>query len=126
MINMERQLYFDISSEETGGSLYRINSKDGHTFIYHYSLFDDKTADVKVFQASYPDFESFWSKLTSDREWFYQHPLFVHPERRDFVKGELAHVDWGIKPDKKWQESHQRQWKKVLNDPDDYYTTPAV
>jgi hypothetical protein len=30
-------------------------------------------------------------------------------------------VDWSVHPDKKWQESHQRQWKKVLTDPDTYY-----
>lgn len=123
---MEKELYFDISSEETGGSLYRINTHGKAEFIYHYSLFDEKTADVKVFQATYPDFAAFWNMLTSDQQWFYQHPLFVHPEVREFVKAALASVDWNIKPDKKWQESHQRQWKKVLNDPNNYYTTPAI
>jgi len=26
-----------------------------------------------------------------------------------------------VQPNKKWQESHQRQWKKVLADPSSYY-----
>jgi subfamily B ATP-binding cassette protein MsbA len=30
-----------------------------------------------------------------------------------------------VHPDKKWQESHQRQWKKVLDDPGTYYRGPV-
>jgi len=30
-----------------------------------------------------------------------------------------------VHPNKKWQESHQRQWKKVLTDPGNYYKGPG-
>lgn len=117
------ELYFDISSEETGGSLFRNEIKDGNiSFNYNYSTYDDKTGDVKVFNKSFPTFMDFWKELTSNKEWHYLHPLFVHPEQREFVREQLKNVNWNIHPNKKWQESHQRQWKKVLSDPTDYYT----
>ena len=55
----------------------------------------------------------------------YLHPLFVHPELRDFIREQLKGVNWGVHPNKKWQESHQRQWKKVLTDPGNYYKGPG-
>jgi len=116
-----RELYFDISSDESGGSLYRI-SKDGHpSFHYSHSTYNENTDVIKVFETPYPDFASFWKDLTKDPEWYYQHPLFVHPEQREFVREQLKQVNWDIHPDKKWQDSHQRQWKKVLSDPGQYY-----
>jgi hypothetical protein len=54
-------------------------------------------------------------------QWWYLHPLFVHPEKREFVMNLLKGVDWSVHPNKKWQESHQRQWKKVLTGPASYY-----
>ena|ERR1700761_1899711 len=119
---MPKELYFDISSENSGGSLYRVQEPNGEiAFLYNYSVNDVKTGEVEVFDTWYVSFEAFWKAMTRDREWYYLHPLFVHPEQRAFIQGELKGVNWGIYPNKKWQESHQRQWKKVLNDPAKYY-----
>lgn len=119
---MAKELYFDIHSEDSGGSLFRIVDDKGEpAFLYNQSQTDPVTDEVSVFDTWYVSFEAFWRQLTADVEWYYRHPLFVHPEQRDFVREQLKRVDWGVHPDKKWQESHQRQWKKVLSDPNDYY-----
>jgi hypothetical protein len=119
---MRKELYFDISSTETGGSLFRITDNQGHlSFYYNHSTYDEEKDELKVFETDYIDFTAFWQELTKNPEWFYLHPLYVHPEQRDFVKEELAKVNWNIHPNKKWQESHQRQWTKVLTDPAGYY-----
>ena len=122
---MQRELYFDISSEHSGGSLFRIQENNGSvSFYYSYSRYDPKKDEVKVFEKNYPDFEAFWNELTRDPQWWYLHPMFVHPEQREFVRGQLQQADWSVHPDRKWQESHQRQWKKVLTGPANYYTGP--
>ena len=122
---MQRELYFDISSEETGGSLFRIDGAGGtFSFNYSYSTYDTDKDEVKIFDKNYPDFNAFWTELIKTPKWWYLHPLFVHPEQRDFVREQLKKVDWAMHPDKKWQESHQRQWKKVLTDPGSYYNGP--
>jgi len=118
---MPKELYFDISSEDSGGSLYRVKEKDEVSFLYNHSTYNDKTDEVSVFDTWYTSFEAFWKVLTSDPKWYYRHPMFVHPEQREFVRDQLKVVNWGVHPNKKWQESHQRQWKKVLNDPGTYY-----
>jgi hypothetical protein len=118
---LSKELYFDISTEHSGGSLYRVTGEEGLPFYYNHSTYDDTTDEVKLFETRYADFAAFWKELTRDSQWYYQHPLFVHPEQREFVRQQLASVDWTVHPDKKWQESHQRQWKKVLTDPDTYY-----
>jgi hypothetical protein len=119
---MQKELYFDISSEETGGSLYRVRDAGGKiSFFYSYSTYDQSKDEIRVFEKSFSGFESFWSELTQNPGWHYLHPLFVHPEQRDFVREELKGADWTVHPDKKWQESHQRQWKKVLEAPESYY-----
>lgn len=119
---MQRQLYFDISSEQKGGSLYRItDDTDDVYFLYQYSIYNDDTDEIKVSEERFATFPEFWSAILTDPEWFYQHPLFVHPEQRDFIREQLKNVNWGIHPNKKWQDSHQRQWKKVLSGSNDYY-----
>ena|SRR5579859_5354475 len=119
---MQKELYFDISTEQSGGSLYRISGEGGaSSFLYQHSTYDDDRDEVKIFETPYRDFAAFWKELTRDPQWFYQHPLFVHPEQRDFVQSALKGVNWNLHPDKKWQESHQRQWKKVLTDTGSYY-----
>ena len=119
---MPKELYFDISSEDSGGSLYRITGEnEGLPFNYNHSTYDEDKDEVKVFETQFADFAGFWKDLVKDPRWYYRHPLFVHPEQREFVRQQLAKVDWGVHPDKKWQESHQRQWKKVLTDPGKYY-----
>jgi hypothetical protein len=124
---MPKELYFDISSEQTGGSLYRVREANGAiSFLYNYSVADAATGEVQVFDTWYVDWAAFWKALTKDAKWFYLHPLFVHPEQRAFVRAQLNAVDWRIHPDKKWQESHQRQWKKVLEDPGTYYHGPPT
>ena len=119
---MKRELYFDISSAESGGSLYRVSGEDGNpSYYYNHSTYDDSKDELKVFETNYPDFAAFWKALTQDPRWYYLHPLFIHPEQRDFIRDQLKTVNWSVHPDKKWQESHQRQWKKVLTDPGNYY-----
>ena len=119
---MQRELYFDISSAESGGSLYKIKKEDSSTsFIFDHSTYDAYSDEIKTFQTPYSSFLLFWQDLIKDKAWFYQHPLYVHPEQRSFVQKQLKGVNWQIQGDKKWQESHQRQWKKVLTDPKDYY-----
>lgn len=118
---MKKELYFDISSAEKGGSLFRISDGAGTRFYYSHSTYDDKKDEVKVFETNFESFAAFWQYLVQNKEWFYLHPLFVHPEQRDFIREQLKSVNWGIHPNKKWQESHQRQWKKVLSGPGSYY-----
>ena len=124
---MAKELYFDISSEYSGGSLYRVPESNGEiSFLYNYSVSDPKTGEVEVFDTWYTSFEAFWKALTQEKDWYYRHPLFVHPEQRALVREQLKAVNWGVHPDKKWQESHQRQWKKVLEDPGTYYRGPQA
>lgn len=119
---MQKELYFDISSEGSGGSLYRIRDEAGKvSFRYEHSTYDDDRDEIKIFNTEYASFAQYWQMLTKDKQWYYQHPLYVHPEQRAFVKELLKKVNWAIYPDAKWQESHQRQWRKVLTDKDDYY-----
>ena len=122
MLGMKKELYIDISNEDAGGSLYRITTDDGHIhFYYNHSTYNSDTDELKVFETNYADFPAFWKMIVTDKKWFYLHPLFIHPEQRDFIKQQLQNVDWTVSGDKKWQDSHQRQWKKVLNDPLEYY-----
>lgn len=119
---MPQELYFDISSEQSGGSLYRVTGNDGAiSFLYNHSTYNDRTDEVKVFNTPYASFNDFWQELTKNREWFYLHPMYVHPEQRAFVQEQLKGVNWQLHSNKKWQESHQRQWKKVLTDGPGYY-----
>ncbi|MEP6684525.1 MAG: hypothetical protein ABJA35_14745 [Parafilimonas sp.] len=119
---MEKQLYFDISSEESGGSLYKIKDDAGKiSFLYNHSTYDNARDEIKTFETQYELFNDFWQVLIKDKKWFYQHPLYVHPEQRDFIQQQLQKVNWSVHPDKKWQDSHQRQWKKILEAKDDYY-----
>lgn len=115
---MKPELYFDISTGETGGSLYRL--PDG-TFSWQYSTYDEDRDETKIFTSSYVSFAAFWQMLTQDRTWYFQHPLYVHPEVRGFVGGQLEGADWSVQGDLKWQQSHQRQWTKVLSDRSEYY-----
>ncbi len=54
---MPKELYFDISSEDSGGSLYRVtDSAKGKPFYYNHSTYDDDKDEMKVFETWYPDF----------------------------------------------------------------------
>ena len=119
-----KELYIDISNEEAGGSLYKITDRDGIHFYYNHSTYNSDTDQLKVFETTYADFAAFWQYITTDKKWFYLHPLFIHPEQRDFIKQQLQGADWTVSGDKRWQDSHQRQWKKVLTDPERYYNGP--
>jgi hypothetical protein len=124
---MPKELYFDISSEHSGGSLYRVPGAAGEiSYLYNYSVADADTGEVEIFDTWYVSWKAFWKVLTGDPEWYYRHPLYVHPEQREFVREALKRVNWGVHPDRKWQESHQRQWKKVLEDPGTYYRGPQA
>lgn len=119
---MRKELYIDISNEDAGGSLYRLTGDNGAVhFYYNHSTYNSDTDELKVFETNYTDFASFWLDITKGRTWFYLHPLFIHPEQRVFIQSLLKKADWKVEGDKKWQESHERQWKKVLVDPPDYY-----
>ena len=119
---MPSELYFDSSSLETGGSLFRVTEENGrHFFLYDHSSWDAHIDEIKVYKTAYPSFEAFWNMLTGDREWFYRHPLYVHPQVRSFVAAALEGVNWTVQGDRKWQESHRRQWEKVLSGPEQYY-----
>jgi hypothetical protein len=118
---MKKELYFDISSAESGGSLFRINDDGKISFYYNHSTYDDRKDELKVFETNFESFEAFWKYLIQNKEWFYLHPMFVHPEQRGFVREQLKSVNWNLHPNKKWQDSHQRQWKKVLTAPENYY-----
>jgi hypothetical protein len=119
---MKPELYFDIGSPEKGGSLYRQANADGSiSYLYDHSVYDERRDEIKVFKTSYSSFAAFWEELIKNKAWFYLHPLYVHPEQRAFIQEQLKGVNWQIQGDRKWQESHQRQWKKVLTDPKDYY-----
>ncbi len=99
---MKKELYFDISNESAGGSLYRISKDDGSIdFFYQHSTYDADKDEVKVFESHYPDFAAWWQMLTTDKNWFYQHPLFVHPEQRSFVIEQLKKANWNISANKK-------------------------
>jgi hypothetical protein len=117
------EIYFDIHSEESGGTLLRMQEPNGDFyFLYDYSVYDASRDEVSVSQKRFPDFVSFWQYIKSNnRDWCYLHPLFIHPEQRDFITDELKNVNWESQEGRKWQESHQRQWKKVLTDPPRYY-----
>ena len=122
---MQKELYIDISNEDAGGSLYRVTAADGAVhFYYNHSTYDSDKDELQVFETNYADFAAFWNYITANKQWFYLHPLYVHPEQRDFIKKQLLPVNWAVSGDKKWQDSHQRQWKKVLNDPPEYYKGP--
>jgi hypothetical protein len=122
---LAKELYIDISNEAAGGSLYRMMAPDGRVyFYYNHSTYNTDTDELKVFETNYDSFAAFWAYITTDRQWFYLHPLYVHPEQRTFIQEQLKKVDWTVSGDKKWQDSHQRQWKKVLNDPGVYYKGP--
>ncbi len=119
---MKKELYLDISSAEKGGSLYRLQEENQPVrFYYNHSTYDDRTDELKVFESYYESFDAFWQELSTNKQWFYLHPMFVHPDIRNFIREQLRSANWGVHANKKWQESHQRQWKKVLSDPDDYY-----
>ena len=123
---MTKELYIDISNEEAGGSLYKVTANDGSShFNYHHSTYNSDSDEIKVFETAYPDFTSFWQFITKDPLWFYLHPLFIHPEIREFIRQQLDGVNWAAGGNEKWQYSHQRQWKKVLEDSGNYYRGPA-
>jgi len=120
------EIYLDIHSEESGGTLYRVKNENGVQFLYDYSEYDAERDDTRIFKKLFPDFESFWKHIKQKNpQWYYLHPLYVHPEQRDFIGRELKSANWSSQEGMKWQESHQRQWKKVLTDPPGYYEPPA-
>ena len=50
---MQKELYFDISAEESGGSLYRIkDDKGNYSFLYQHSTYDDDRDEIKIFETA--------------------------------------------------------------------------
>ena len=90
---MYKELYFDINSEQAGGSLYRLKDDAGNSsFLYQHSTYDDDRDEIKVFETQYASFAAYWQMLTRDQQWFYQHPLYVHPEQRNFIREQLLNL----------------------------------
>lgn len=120
---MQKELYFDVVSEEGAGGLYRLRgNNDGARFTYHYSSADLETDKVITSETSFDEFAGFWNFFVADPLWFCLHPLYIHPDQRAFVKQQLAKIDWNIVRDEKWREMYQRQWNKVLTNPAAYYS----
>ena len=62
---MKPELYLDISSEESGGSLFRTVSAAGKiSFTYHHSTYDADRDITRVFETPYSSFDAFWEQLT--------------------------------------------------------------
>ena len=123
-MEIHKELYFDIVSDEWAGGLYRLITETGKTsFYYHYSLSDleDDNGKTTVVETHYTDFEAFWKQFTTNNRWFTFHPLYIHPEQRSLVKDALATINWQLVADEKWREMYRRQWNKVLNNPAEYY-----
>ncbi len=120
---MNKELYFDIVSDEWAGGLYGIITETGISFYYHHSLSDleDDNNKTTVSETNYPTFAAFWKQFTTNNRWFTFHPLYIHPEQRKFIKEELGKVNWKLIADEKWRDMYQRQWNKVLNNPVEYY-----
>lgn len=77
---MQNELYFDISSTATGGSLTRQKNGDGsYSFLYVHSIYDAYSDELKIYKTPYPSFEAFWQVLTKNSAWFYLHLLYVRP-----------------------------------------------
>ena len=83
---MAKELYIDISNEDAGGSLYRVTADDGRVhFYYNHSTYDSDKDELKVFETNYNSFAEFWTYIKGNKQWYYLHPLFIHPEQRDTV-----------------------------------------
>ena len=120
---MQKILYFDIVSDEGAGALTLLISDDGkRSFHYHYSASDLEYEKVVNKENMFVSFMEFWQFFTRDQKWFLLHPLYIHPEQRDFVRQQLKKVNWNIVEDEKWQDMYQRQWNKALTGPAEYYT----
>ncbi len=121
---MNKELFFDIVSDEWAGGLYRLNDDKGNkSFYYHRSssdLDEDKNTNA-VIENNYNSFTEFWAEFIKDNRWFTLHPLYIHPDQRPFIKEELKNVNWKVVTDEKWRDMYQRQWNKVLTNPASYY-----
>ena len=60
---MQKELYFDISSEQSGGSLFRIERDGKKVFYYNHSTYNDTSDELKVFETYYNSFSDFWQEL---------------------------------------------------------------
>ena len=119
---MQKELYFDIVSEEGAGALYCITASDGNTnFYYHYCASDLDSDRTETKESDFKDFTDFWKDFASDKKWFCLHPLYIHPELRPFIKQQLDNISWRLVTDDHWRIMYQRQWNKVLNNPAEYY-----
>lgn len=118
----QKDLYFDVVSEEGAGGLYRLTNSDGGVhYYYHYSSSDLETGKVYSAESRYEKFADFWNQFIRNTLWFCLHPLYVHPEQRPFIKQQLDIVNWQLVQDDKWREMYKRQWNKVLSNPPEYY-----
>lgn len=119
---MNKELYFDIVSEEGAGALYYITTNDGKkNFYYHYCSSDLETGDAENTETDFLNFIDFWKYFIADKNWFCLHPLYIHPELRAFIKQQLNNISWRLVTDDQWRVMYQRQWNKVLNNPAEYY-----
>ena len=51
---MPSELFFDSSSKETGGSLFRVTEENGrYSFLYDHSSWDAHSNDIRVYKTTY-------------------------------------------------------------------------
>lgn len=114
------ELLFEIFADVISYTVYQ----EGMTqkVLVEEALFDEDSNLLQVESSSFPDFYSFWKVFLQKENWHYFHPLFIATTCRPLIKEALEKVNWNVHPDIKWQQSHQKQWDKVLADPGKYYS----
>src|SRR5690349_1102270 len=101
---MQKTLYFDIVSDEGAGALTLITPADGkRSFHYHHSESDLEYEKIVNREHTFDSFAEFWKFFIRDQKWFLLHPLYIHPEQRNFIRQQLKKVNWNIVEDEKWQ-----------------------
>lgn len=113
------QLIFEVHADAASFTVYQEHATN--QIVVEEVKFDEFSELVDKDKTTFPDFYSYWKIFSQKPNWHYYHPLFIDVQYRELVREALETVDWNIFPDIKWQQSHQKQWDKVLSDPADYY-----
>ena len=110
-----KEAFFQYGTEGGGETLYRHN-KDGEIIFYTEGrsggILDEE--EIKKWKHDYKDFNHFWnSYFTQLGNWYYFHPVFIHPDIRDFIKAALQK----IQHDSFYKRNAKHSWQKALNPP---------
>lgn len=114
------QLIFEAHADSSSYTVYQEHASN--QILVEEVTFNEFSDIVDKKKDYYPDFFSYWKEFSQKPNWHFFHPLFIAPDYRSLVQDALEKVDWNIFPDVKWQQSHQKQWEKVLSDPEKYYS----